>query len=77
MLTKTKASDGKSKDSNGKPNDSIGKISWILDDGHGKDTPGKRSSILTQNGFYTNREQFEYLLDPAWRSVLITSGNTC
>jgi N-acetylmuramoyl-L-alanine amidase len=24
-------------------------------------------AILTENGFYTNREQCEYLLDPAWR----------
>ena len=24
-------------------------------------------AILTENGFYTNREQLEYLLDPAWR----------
>jgi len=25
-------------------------------------------AILTENGFYTNREQCEYLLDPAWRT---------
>ena len=24
-------------------------------------------AILTENGFYTNREQLEYLLDPDWR----------
>jgi N-acetylmuramoyl-L-alanine amidase len=24
-------------------------------------------AILTESGFYTNREQVEYLLDPAWR----------
>jgi N-acetylmuramoyl-L-alanine amidase len=24
-------------------------------------------AILTETGFYTNREQLEYLLDPAWR----------
>ena len=25
-------------------------------------------AILTENGFYTNREQLEYLLDPDWRT---------
>ena len=27
-------------------------------------------AILTENGFYTNREQLEYLLDPDWRMLI-------
>jgi len=27
-------------------------------------------AILTENGFYTNREQCEYLLDPDWRTTI-------
>jgi N-acetylmuramoyl-L-alanine amidase len=27
-------------------------------------------AVLTENGFYTNREQLEYLLDPDWRTTI-------
>ena len=30
-------------------------------------------AILTENGFYTNREQLEYLLDSDWRETIATA----
>ena len=33
----------------------------------------KMPAILTENGFYTNREQVEYLLDPNWREHIASA----